>query len=72
MFLIDTNVISEARKGCRADAGVRDFWAAVARDETLMQPYPPCAQAFRAVATSTSRRSSVFGSLGEGSKPMCR
>jgi predicted nucleic acid-binding protein len=22
MFLIDTNVISEARKGCRADAGV--------------------------------------------------
>jgi len=34
MFLIDTNVISEARKGCRADAGVQAFWAAVARDET--------------------------------------
>lgn len=34
MFLIDTNVISEARKGCRADADVRDFWAAAARDDT--------------------------------------
>ncbi|QPN71998.1 type II toxin-antitoxin system VapC family toxin [Synechococcus sp. CBW1108] len=34
MFLIDTNVISEARKGRRADAGVQDFWAAAARDNT--------------------------------------
>ena len=34
MFLIDTNVISEARKGRRADGGVRDFWAAAARDNT--------------------------------------
>jgi len=34
MFLIDTNVISEARKGRRADAGVHDFWAAAARDNT--------------------------------------
>jgi predicted nucleic acid-binding protein len=34
MFLIDTNVISEARKGRRADAGVQDFWAAAARDDT--------------------------------------
>ena len=34
MFLIDTNVISETRKGRRADAGVRDFWATAARDNT--------------------------------------
>lgn len=34
MFLIDTNVISEARKGRRADAGVQRFWAAAARDDT--------------------------------------
>ena len=34
MFLIDTNVISEARKGRRADAGVQDFWAAAAQDNT--------------------------------------
>ena len=34
MFLIDTNVISEARKGLRADAGVQDFWATAARDNT--------------------------------------
>ncbi|MEY3964441.1 MAG: hypothetical protein RLZZ106_1696, partial [Cyanobacteriota bacterium] len=27
MFLIDTNVISEARKGQRADPGVIAFWA---------------------------------------------
>lgn len=37
---------SEARKGCCADAGVRDFWAAVARDETLMQPWPPLCSGF--------------------------
>ena len=34
MFLIDTNVISEARKGQRADGGVQAFWAAAARDDT--------------------------------------
>jgi toxin FitB len=34
MFLIDTNVISEARKGRRADAGVQDFWVTAARDDT--------------------------------------
>jgi hypothetical protein len=28
MYLIDTNVISEARKGPKANAGVRDFWRA--------------------------------------------
>lgn len=33
MFLIDTNVISEARKGTRADAGVQAFWAEVSRNE---------------------------------------
>jgi predicted nucleic acid-binding protein len=36
MFLIDTNVISEARKGCRADAGVQDFWATAARENTSL------------------------------------
>ena len=34
MFLVDTNVISEARKGERADAGVRAFWADAVRDDT--------------------------------------
>ena len=34
MFLIDTNVISEARKGRRANAGVQDFWAATAQENT--------------------------------------
>jgi len=34
MFLVDTNVISEARKGHRADAGVIDFWAEAARNDT--------------------------------------
>lgn len=34
MFLIDTNVISEARKGQRADQGVQAFWDAAARDDT--------------------------------------
>ncbi|WP_186593807.1 type II toxin-antitoxin system VapC family toxin [Synechococcus sp. RS9909] len=34
MFLIDTNVISEARKGRRADPGVQAFWAETARDDT--------------------------------------
>jgi toxin FitB len=33
MYLIDTNVISEACKGRRADAGVQSFWAAAARDD---------------------------------------
>ncbi|NDG75235.1 MAG: type II toxin-antitoxin system VapC family toxin [Synechococcaceae bacterium WB8_1B_136] len=34
MLLIDTNVISEARKGERADAGVLAFWDAACRDQT--------------------------------------
>lgn len=34
MFLVDTNVISEARKGRRADPGVVAFWADVARLQT--------------------------------------
>ena len=34
MFLVDTNVISEARKGERADAGVLAFWAEAAREQT--------------------------------------
>lgn len=34
MFLVDTNVISEARKGERADAGVLEFWAEAAREQT--------------------------------------
>ena len=33
MFLIDTNVISEARKGLRADPGVRAFWADAASNQ---------------------------------------
>ena len=34
MFLVDTNVISEARKGQRADPGVVAFWAEAARHDT--------------------------------------
>ena len=34
MFLVDTNVISEARKGRRADLGVVAFWAEAARNDT--------------------------------------
>lgn len=29
MFLVDTNVVSEARKGAKANAGVREFWRSV-------------------------------------------
>lgn len=32
MYLLDTNVISEARKGLNGNAGVRDFFAAARRD----------------------------------------
>lgn len=34
MYLIDTNVISEGRKGARANAGVRDFFMRVVSDQT--------------------------------------
>ena len=34
MYLVDTNVISEARKARRADPGVQAFFAAAIRDDT--------------------------------------
>jgi len=34
MFLVDTNVISETRKGRRADPGVVAFWSEAARNDT--------------------------------------
>lgn len=34
MYLVDTNVISESRKGARANPGVRRFFARVASDGT--------------------------------------
>ena len=34
MYLIDTNVISEGRKGARANAGVRDFFKRIASDQS--------------------------------------
>ena len=34
MCLVDTNVISEARKGWRADSGVVAFWTEAARNDT--------------------------------------
>ena len=34
MFLVDTNVISEARKGRRADPGVIAFWDAAGDNNT--------------------------------------
>lgn len=36
MYLVDTNVISEARKGARADPGVREFWASVLPDDVYL------------------------------------
>lgn len=36
MYLIDTNVISEIRKGRRANAGVRRFFKRVVADETAV------------------------------------
>lgn len=36
MYLIDTNVISEARKGGRADAGVRAFWRRAKADQVYV------------------------------------
>jgi toxin FitB len=36
VYLIDTNVVSEARKGERANAGVRDFFARAQRDGTSL------------------------------------
>jgi len=34
MYLVDTNVISEVRKGTRANAGVRDFFKRVTEDQS--------------------------------------
>ncbi|MBI3898137.1 MAG: type II toxin-antitoxin system VapC family toxin [Gammaproteobacteria bacterium] len=34
MYLVDTNVISEVRKGTRANAGVRDFFKRTAADQS--------------------------------------
>ncbi len=34
MYLVDTDVISEARKGAKANAGVRTFFHAASRDNT--------------------------------------
>ena len=34
MYLIDTNVISESRKGTRANVGVRDFFKRIASDQS--------------------------------------
>jgi toxin FitB len=36
MYLVDTDVISEIRKGERADAGVREFFQVAARDVTSL------------------------------------
>ena len=36
MYLIDTNVISESRKGARADSGVRDFFKRVVTEQALV------------------------------------
>lgn len=36
MFLVDTNVISEARKGGKANAGVRAFWQSAAPAELYL------------------------------------
>jgi predicted nucleic acid-binding protein len=36
MYLVDTDVLSELRKGAHADAGVRDFFAGAGQSESLL------------------------------------
>ncbi|MCU0841597.1 MAG: type II toxin-antitoxin system VapC family toxin [Thiobacillaceae bacterium] len=36
MYLVDTNVISEARKGRRANPGVRAFWKSVKQSDIFL------------------------------------
>lgn len=36
MYLVDTNVISEARKGKNANAGVREFWQTVGETDVYL------------------------------------
>jgi toxin FitB len=36
LYLVDTDVISEARKGAKANAGVRGFFASAAREGTAL------------------------------------
>ena len=36
MYLIDTNVVSEIRKGRKANKGVRDFWKSVDSDSIFL------------------------------------
>lgn len=36
MYLVDTDVISEARKGVKANSGVRAFFASAARESTRL------------------------------------
>lgn len=37
-YLIDTNIISEIRKGARCDASVAAWWASVQDDELFLSP----------------------------------
>ena len=36
MYLVDTDVLSESRRGDRANAGVREFFASASRDNTAL------------------------------------
>lgn len=36
MYLVDTNIISEARKGVRANPGVRTFWKSIDPDDLYL------------------------------------
>ena len=36
MYLVDTNVISEARKGAKANPGVQKFWQTVSEDAVYL------------------------------------
>ena len=50
MYLIDTNVISEARKGRNADPGVRAFWAdTAANDRAIFLAAPTVGELRRGV-----------------------
>lgn len=62
MFLIDTNVISEARKGQRADGGVQAFWAEAARNDTSLYLAATTTAEFRLLGPASAVDTQATGS----------
>jgi toxin FitB len=63
MYLVDTDVISEARKGAKAHAGVRAFFAEVAREQ---QPL------YLSAVTIGELRQGVEGIRHRGDRPQAQ